>query len=225
MSNKVENNEEVRVSTEKVYYDTNDMQGQMLRYRTNSLSYKLGMGGILFSLLAAFISLNSLTWNVSVIVKILGNIVILLFGFLSIEKAKSYSKEYSFVLCGIGVVCVGRIFWCPLQIMIWYGKYINNLYSSKYATKISDGKLVADEEVRASAEKVVESAKTHLAPAVYSSKSSNAYLPQSGIFRGITAIVLLSIAAVLFIGAGIVGIIKAKRYADYMQTQDTTKGV
>ncbi|MDE7100786.1 MAG: hypothetical protein K2O05_02925, partial [Anaeroplasmataceae bacterium] len=102
MSNKVENNEEVRVSTEKVYYDEKNIQGQMLRYRTNSLSYKLGMGGILLSLFAAFISLNSLAWNVSVIVKILGNIVILLFGFLSIEKVKSYSREYSFVLCGIG---------------------------------------------------------------------------------------------------------------------------
>ncbi|MDE5566657.1 MAG: hypothetical protein K2I77_06690 [Anaeroplasmataceae bacterium] len=225
MSNKVENNEEVRVSTEKAYYDTNDMQGQMLRYRTNSLSYKLGMGGILFSLLAAFISLNSLVWNVSVIVKILGNIVILLFGFLSIEKAKSYSKEYSFVLCGIGGVCIGRIFWCPLQIMIWYGKYINNLYASQYATKPSDGKLVADLEARDAAEKIVESAKTHLSPAVYSSKTSNAYLPQSGNFRGIAAIVLLGIAAALFFGAGIIGLIKAKRYAEYMQTQDTTKGV
>lgn len=199
MSNKVENNEEVRSSTDKIYYDANNLQGQMLRYRANSLSYKLGMGGILFSLLAAFISLNTLVWNATVTIKILGNIIILLFGFLSIEKVKSYSKEYSYVLCGIGAICIARIFWCPLQIMIWYGKYL--------------------------ADKSNPEVEKHLGPVITRAKIQNAYLPQNGYFRGIFAIVLLCIAAAFFIGAGVIGIIKSKKYADYMQTQDTTKGV
>lgn len=199
MSNKVENNEVVRTSTDKIYYDQNNIEGQMLRYRTNSLSYKLGMGGILFSLLGAFISLNTMVWNATVTIKILGNIIILLFGFLSIEKVKSYSKEYSYVLCGIGAVCIARIFWCPLQIMIWYGKYLQDKENPEI--------------------------EKHLGPVVTKAPISNSYLPQSGYFRGIFAIVLLGIAAAFFIGAGIVGIIKAKKYADYMQTQDTTKGV
>lgn len=199
MSNKVENNEAVRSSTDKIYYDQNNIEGQMLRYRTNSLSYKLGMGGILFSLLGAFISLNTMVWNATVTIKIIGNIIILLFGFLSIEKVKSYSRQYSYVLCGIGAICIARIFWCPLQIMIWYGKYLDN---------------PSNPEVE-----------KHLGPVITKPKIQNAYLPDDGYFRGIFAIVLLSIAAAFFIGAGVVGVIKSKKYADYMQTQDTTKGV
>ncbi len=199
MLNNLENNEEVKSTSEKIYYDEHDIEGQMLRYRTNSLSYKLGMGAILCSVLAAFISLNTLVWNASVIIKILGNIIILLFGFLSIEKVKAYSKEYSYVLCGIGAVCVARIFWCPIQIMVWYGRFLAN---------------PEDVEV-----------KEHLGPTITGSYITEAYLPQNGYVRGIIAIVLLALTATLFISAGIIGIIKAKRYANYMATQDVSKGV
>ena len=199
MSNNVENNEVVRTTTEKIYYDANNIEGQMLRYRTNSLSYKLGMGAILCSVLAAFISLNSLVWNASVIIKILGNIIILLFGFLSVEKVKSYSKEYSYVLCGIGAVCFARIFWGPLQLMIWYGQYKNNPDNPEISK--------------------------HLGPTVIGDYKTQAYLTQDGNIRAIIAIVLLAITTVLFVSAGIIGLIRAKKYAAYMATQDVTKGV
>ncbi len=199
MHNNVENNEVVRSTTEKIYYDQNNIEGQMLRYRTNSLSYKLGMGAILCSVLAAFISLNTLVWDSLVIIKILGNIIILLFGFLSVEKVKAYSKEFSYVLCGIGAVCIARIFWCPLEIMIWFAKFKEN----------PDDPEVAK----------------HLGPTITGDYQTQAYLPQDGNVRAIMAIVLLAITAGLFISAGVIGIIKAKKYSAYMATQDTTKGV
>ena len=199
MSNNVENNEVVRTTTEKIYYDANNIEGQMLRYRTNSLSYKLGMGAILCSVLAAFISLNSLVWNATVIIKILGNIIILLFGFLSVERVKSYSKEYSYVLCGIGAVCFARIFWGPLQLMIWYAQY--------------------------KADPTNPEISNHLGPTVIGDYKTQAYLTQDGNIRAIIAIVLLVMTTVLFVAAGVIGLIRAKKYAAYMATQDVTKGV
>lgn len=195
MRNKVENNEVVETN-EKVYYNVNNLEGEMMRYRTNSLSYKLGMLGILFSILAAFLILNSLTWDFTVIFKILLNIIILLFGFLSIEKVKAYSKEYSYVLIGIGVVCALRIFWGPLTLLVDYAKYLGD--------KSNTGKL---------------------GPTITSSYISNAYLWQSGYFRGITSMVLLGCAAACFILAGVVGITKSVKYANFIATQDITKGV
>lgn len=194
MPNKVENNDIAQ--QEKVYYNVDNLQGEMLRYKSNSLSYKLGMLAILMSIMAAFISLNSVAWNFVVIIKILMNIVILLFGFLSIEKVKSYSKEYSFVLIGMGAVCVLRIFWYPLLIMIDYGKYLQDSTNTGI-----------------------------LGPTVTGTYLQNSYLPMSGYFRGIAAIIFLGLAAAAFIASGIVGLIKAKQYSEFMATQDVTKGV
>ncbi|MBD5390461.1 hypothetical protein HDR67_00395 [bacterium] len=196
MRNKVENNGVVE-NTEKVYYNVNNLEGEMMRYRTNSLSYKLGMLAIVFSILAAFLVLNSLAWDFTVVIKILMNIVILLFGFLSIEKVKAYSKEYSMVLIGIGVVCGLRIFWGPLTLIVDYTRYL------------SSGKTVTGK----------------LGPTITGSYVRNAYLWMDGYFRGITSMVLLGCAAACFILAGVIGIAKAQKYAKFMATQDTTKGV
>ena len=88
---------------------------EMMRYRANSLSYWLGFGAIIFSVFASFISLNSFQPNsVLVVVKILLNVVILLFGFLSCEKTKAYSKNSSIALIAIGGVCIARIFWVQI---------------------------------------------------------------------------------------------------------------
>ena len=199
MSSKVEN-KEVKTTTTKIYYDQSNMHGEMMRYRTNSLSYKLGLLALLFSICAAFICMNSVTWDATVTIKILGNILILLLGFLSVEKVKSYSSEYSFVMVGIGIVCIGRIVWLPLQLFIWYGKYLAN---GKEATS----------EIQ-----------QHLGQTILN-PSTNSYLPADGYWRGTAAIILLVIAAVLFIGSGVIGLIKSKKYHEYMKTQDTTKGV
>ncbi len=186
-------------TTDQVYYDTTNMQGQMMRYRTNGFAYKLGMLAIAFSILGAFICLNSYKWDLTIIIKILGNIVILLFGFLSIEKVKSYSLSYSYTLIGIGGLCVARMFWIPVRLITLYAQYQADPTNPE-ALKYLGASVIGDPKV-------------------------NSYLPQSGTIRGVAAMVLIALAAACFIGAGVQGAIKAKHYAEYMSTQDTTKGV
>ncbi len=197
MNNMTTNVEKKELAQERVYYDQSDMQGEMMRYRANSSSYKYGMLAIVFSVLAAFISLNSIKWTTfDVIVKILGNIVILLFGFLSIEKVKAYNKSYSYVLMAFGGICVGRIFWFPLMLITDYTAYLaNNLETGRLgATVIGD-------------------------------PMANSYLPQSGYVRAIIAIVFLALSAFFFIISGIIAYKKSVRYHQYMQGKDISKGV
>ncbi|MDE5715619.1 MAG: hypothetical protein K2I42_05750 [Anaeroplasmataceae bacterium] len=195
MPNKIENNEIVK-PTEKVYYNTENLEGEMMRYRNNSLSYKLGMLGILCSILGAFVGFNSLSWNFTIIFKILINIIILLFGFLSIEKVKAYSKTYSIVLIGIGVVCGLRILWAPLTLFVDYAAYLK------------------DHTVTGS-----------LGPTITGSYLNNSYLWMNGYVRATIMIVFLVLAAIAFICSGLIGIIRSKKYSDFIATQDTTKGV
>ena len=197
MNNMTTNVEKKELAQEKVYYDQSDMQGEMMRYRANSSSYKYGMLAIIFSVLASFISLNSIKWTTfDVIVKILGNIVILLFGFLSVEKVKAYNKSYSYVLMAFGGVCVGRIFWFPLMLITDYTAYLNN--------NLETGRLGAT---------------------VVGDPMANSYLPQSGYIRAIIAIVLLALSALFFIVSGIIAYKKSVRYHQYMQGKDISKGV
>lgn len=195
MSNNLEK-KELSVN-ERVYYDQDNMQGEMLRYRANSLSYKYGMLAIVFSILAAFISLNSIHWDVDVIVKILGNIVILLFGFLSIEKVKAYNKRFSYVLMAFGLVSIVRIFWCPLMLIRDYSNYLvdNNVVGRLGKTIVGVGDYMF------------------------------AYLPQSGYVRAIIAIIFLVLSAISFLFSGITAYFKAKQYEEYMQGKDISKGV
>ncbi|MDE7106317.1 MAG: hypothetical protein K2O22_04040 [Anaeroplasmataceae bacterium] len=218
MENNLENKNVVE-ENQKVYFDQTNIHGEMLRYKTNSLSYKLGFGGILFSLLAAFVCLNSMKWGAEIIVKILGNIIILLFGFLSLEKAKAYSKTYSGVLVGIGAVCVARIFWIPLQLITWGAKYEDARGRLKEATAAG----LADEIKTIEAE--MSDMQKYLGPTITGNFKTEAFLWQNGVVRGTLSIVFLAIAAAFFLSAGVLGIIKAKQYADYMKNQDVSKGV
>lgn len=193
MSNNLEKKE---LSVEKVYYDQKDMHGEMLRYRSNSLSYKYGMLAIVFSILAAFISLNSVKWDLTIIVKILGNIIILLFGFLSVEKVKAYNKKFSYVLMVFGVVCIARIFWCPLILIKDYAQFL------------------ANPEVTG-----------RLGQTVVGNAMMNSYLPQSGYTRAIIAIVLLVLSSISFLVAGITAYFKSVQYENYMHGKDISKGV
>ena len=197
MNNMTTNVEKKELVQEKVYYDQSDMHGEMMRYRANSSSYKYGMLAIIFSVLASFISLNSIKWTTfDVIIKILGNIVILLFGFLSVEKVKAYNKSYSYVLMAFGGICVGRIFWFPLMLI--------NDYSAYLSDNANVGRLGAT---------------------VIGDPMANSYLPQSGYIRAIIAIVFLSLSALFFIVSGIIAYKKSVRYHQYMQGKDISKGV
>lgn len=179
MNNQMENN------TVETMDDLTNTKLEMLHYRPNSLSYKLGFLGIAFSVLAAFICLNSFHPNMLGFLKILMNIAILLFGFMFCESAKNYSRNASISLCVIGGVCVLRIFWIPLSLMVWYNKW-------------QDGSASLDE------------VEAHLGPVITSSGVN--WIWQSGYIRGLIAIVFLGCAALAFISAGIVGIIKNREY-------------
>lgn len=180
-------------------FDKNSVE--MLRYRDNRLSYMLGFGGILCSILAAFICLNSTNpTTFTVILKILLNIVILLGGFLCCEKTKAYSKQASIGMIVFGGICAARIFWIPLQLLTNYNTYIN-------------GDAAARDEA----------AKYLGAPITGAGDAANAWLPSSGSFRGITAIVLLACAAVFFIISGIIGIKKSTKLTTYLSSINEKK--
>ena len=178
-----------------------NLESEMMRYRNNGLSYKLGFGGIAFSILAAFICLNSFNPNsFLVILKILMNIAILLFGFLNVEKAKAYSKKGSIVLMAIGGINILRIFEVPLLLIINYNAWVNAAAEDKEKyTKIL-GKTITSR-----------------------SDDLLTYLPQNGNFRGIVAIILLIISASFFISAGLIGYKKSVQLENYMKTINENK--
>lgn len=71
-----------------------NLQLEKMRYNNNSISYKLGLGGIVLSLVAMFIGLNSVApSSILTLFIVLINILVFLFGFLSSEKVKTYSKN------------------------------------------------------------------------------------------------------------------------------------
>lgn len=176
---------------------------EMMRYRANGLSYMLGFGGIAFSVLAAFICLNSFNPNsVLAIIKILMNVFILLFGFLCCEKAKAYSRQGSIMLIGLGGVCILRIFWVPLQLMINFNKYITALDKGEGIETLNKYKNILGKTITS----------------YYEGDNSIRWLTANGNFRGIIAIIFLCIAAAFFITAGLVGVIRSKQLTTYLDS-------
>lgn len=178
-----------------------NLECEMMRYRNNGLSYKLGFGGIACSILAAFICLNSFNPNsFLVIVKILMNIAILLFGFLSIEKAKAYSKQGSIVLMVLGGVNIARIFWVPLLIVLNFNWWKAAAPADKAQYEQFIGKTITTNE-----------------------STLISYLPKDGNFRGITAMILLAASAAFFIAAGVIGYKKSVKLNNYMESLKENK--
>jgi hypothetical protein len=184
---------------------------EMMRYRTNGLSYKLGLGGMAFSMFGAFICLNSMNPNsFQVILIILLNVVILLGGFLAAEKVKAYSSQGAIAQIVFGGVCAARILYIPLILVINYAKYMSSVDYNE-----ETGKLVFIDQAKA------EEAKNYLGATIiskYEGTVANAYLPASGYFRGISAMVLFALAAACFIAAGIIGYKRAKTLESYMNS-------
>ena len=198
MINEVENTNSLNQMSD-LEFDKNSLE--MMRYRENRLSYNIGIIGIFASLLACFICLNSTNPVTAIVVaKVMLNIVILLGGFLCIEKAKAYSKKASIGLIVFGGVCVGRIFWIPLQLIRYFAQYKAYLEGS-----------TTDKSYENFLGKTVTSA--------YAATSgSYRWLPASGTFRGIFAIVLLAIAAATFITAGVIGYMRSKKLTTYLDS-------
>ena len=208
MSNELENKTAYEMTSDAEIVET---KKEMMRYRANSLSYWLGFGAIGFSVFASFICLNSFApVTILVVVKILLNILILLFGFLSCEKSKAYSEKASIALIGIGGVCALRIFWVPLQLLIYFNKFIP---AQELLQKDPQNK-----EANATVSECMKYIGTTITDYYRGDSLSIHWLPANGNFRGILAMVLLACAAAMFIAAGVIGLIRSKRLSSYMSS-------
>ncbi len=187
--------------------DIENVKIEKMRYQKNSLGYILGFGGIIFSVLASFIALNSMRPGYVTIIKILMNVFILLFGFLTCEKVKAYKKEYSFVMFGFAIVCVLRIFWVPLQLITAWGDYKKG------------AELASTDSVRSKA--LISKAEKILGNSMISNSKTNAYLGQSGYLRAALCIILLLTAASFFAISGYVSYSKTTKLNKYLNNLES----
>lgn len=189
-------------------YAKNDVE--MMRYRVNALSSKLGLGAMACSILGAFICLNSFRpHDFQIFIIIMLNIVILLGGFLACEKAKNYSKIGSIAQIVFGGICVFRIFYIPVTLINSYKDY-NDVIKS--GTGYSSSKY----------KNAVENLGATIT-AKNSSQFANAFLTSNGIVRGVLAMILFAGAAGLFIAAGIIGYLRSQRLNKYLDSINEKK--
>lgn len=198
MMNNVENKNDLNKMSD-LEFGKNKVE--MMRYRDNSLSYKLGLGGIAFSVLAAFVCLNSFNpINMSTLLAIMLNIVILLGGFLAVEKSKSYSAKGSIALIVFGGICIARIFWIPLLIIINYNAWVADGKPKKSGYLDFIGKTITTDNY-----------------------NQLTFLPTDGNVRAILAIVSLVFAAALLIAAGYIGVVRSKKLTTYLNSINQNK--
>lgn len=208
---------------------------EMMRYRENSLSYKLGMGGIGASVLACFFCLNAFNpIDVATLIAIMLNIVILLGGFLCVEKSKSYSFGGSIGLVVFGGVCLARIFWIPaFYLLAHYNDWKSDSADLKTATaaleEATSSGASADElkSLTLKVEDLTSKVENHtkfLGKTITTNNYNKlTYLPTDGNVRAILAIVALVVAAAFFIAAGYIGIVRSRRLSTYLNSINQKK--
>ncbi|MCR5646724.1 MAG: hypothetical protein K6F81_00390 [Acholeplasmatales bacterium] len=200
MINEMEKNKTMSKMSD-LEFDKNSVE--MMRYRDNKLAYSLGLVALALSVLASFIILNSMAAvSFQVILCIFLNIFILLSGFLACERTKTYSRNASIFLMGLGAVNVLQIFWLPLTIIITYNKWSSLetvAEKSAYAEK-NVGGTISD----------VDANTVH-------------WLTTNGTARGVLAIVLLVLSACAFIAAGVIGVMKSNKLNNYLNSLKVEK--
>lgn len=179
--------------------DIENVRNEKLRYQKNSISYLLGLLGVLMSLFAGFVGLNTVYPKWIVTVKIGLNVIILLFGFASAENIKNYRKSAAYIFFAFAVIDVLRIFWYPVTMISKWRKY----ESLKY-TDLPKAKLILSENFS----KVVST----------NQDAGRGWLPQSGTFRGIFMMIFLIVSAVLFAFSGYIGLSKTNRLQKYLKS-------
>jgi hypothetical protein len=215
-----------------------EMQDEKMRYFDNKLSHGLGYAGILSSLIAMFIALNTIDpkyylGGAGVVIAILMNIWILLTGFLTVEKVKTYSKGYSFYMFGLGLFAIVRMFWYPFSTIRLYNQMMGQLrdtaawdtatYGPKYDYIIEQFKyklgksIINGTPVDAKGNKIDKSQLAdsttqldHIATA--------GFLTANGNIRGIIMIFFLGVAAACFIVGGVTGYMKSVRLRKYLES-------
>lgn len=85
---------------------------EILRYKNNSLSFWMSMLAIIFQCIAFVFTYKCLGWTpeFSTGLDIIINIIFLLFVFLASEKLKTYNVRWGYIIIGIGLVNLIRIF-------------------------------------------------------------------------------------------------------------------
>ena len=193
-------------------YAKNDVE--MMRYRSNGLSNKLGLLGMAFSTLGMFICLNSLKpMNAQILLIVMVNIVILLGGFLACERAKAYSFKGSIALIVFGGICAARIFYVPIILMTQY-----NIYASNYEITQKEGVSAAE---LADAQAKMKDAGYYLEDTItsyFGGSYANAFLSHSGNVRGVFAIICFAIAAAAFIAGGVLGMMRSRKLSTYLDS-------
>lgn len=201
-------------------YQKNDTE--MMRYRVNGLSNKFGLLGMACSVLGAFICLNSFNpKDVQTILIILLNVVVLLGGFLAAEKAKNYSKQGSIAQIAFGCVCIARIFYVPLQLMLNYNNYVYWFKKFVESGDLND-KAKYEEYTNYLGATIINGTNIKLQPG---SKETYlvSYLSSDGNFRAILAMIFFAIAGASFITAGVIGYIRAKKLSTYLNSLNEKK--
>ena len=188
-------------------YAKNDVE--MMRYRANALSSKLGLGAMACSIFGAFICLNSFRpHDFQIFIIIMLNIVVLLGGFLACEKSQSYSKAGSIAQIVFGAICAVRIFYIPIVLIKNYKDYNDAVKAGQYNT--------------AKYKNAVENLGATIT-AKNSSQFANAFLTPNGTVRGILAMILFAGAAGLFIAAGIIGYLRSQKLNKYLDSINEKK--
>ena len=188
-------------------YAKNDVE--MMRYRANALSSKLGLGAMACSIFGAFICLSSFRpHDFQIFIIIMLNIVVLLGGFLACEKSKSYSKAGSIAQIVFGAICAVRIFYIPIILIKNYKDYNDAVKAGQYNT--------------AKYKNAVENLGATIT-AKNSSQFANAFLTPNGTVRGILAMILFAGAAGLFIAAGIIGYLRSQKLNKYLDSINEKK--
>lgn len=186
-------------------YAKNDVE--MMRYRANGLSHKLGLLAMAFSIFGAFVCLNSIkAGDVQVLLIIMINIVILLGGFLACERAKTYSYKGSIALAVFGGICIARMFYIPIVLFTNYATYSS---------------LVGKDNLTEAEQKALAGATAQLGETItYKDTGAQAvaFLPSSGTFRGVMAMVLFALAGAAFIAAGVIGIMRSRKLSTYLDS-------
>lgn len=98
-------------------YSQEEIKTDIMRYKTNGLSFWLCMLSIVLNV-AMFLIIytkSSCTPNFELGLDLLVNVIFMLAAFLTAEKTKAYNKRAGFVAMGIGTIQIARIFWIPLK--------------------------------------------------------------------------------------------------------------
>ena len=169
-------------------YSQEEIKTDIMRYKTNGLSFWLCVLSIVFNV-AMFLIIytsRSCTPNFELGLDLLVNVIFMLAAFLAAEKTKAYKSSAGYVAMGLGAIEILRIFWIPLK---YYKMF-----------------LAWEVEVNAMTEKLLAEGKTAEEIAIL--------LPRiSGLNAGqfTWCIVLLVAACLALVAAGVIAILKSRK--------------